>query len=437
MKKVLTPERLLMGSFAAAILIGSILLSLPAATKHGKLSYIDALFTSTSAVCVTGLIVKDTAKDFTLFGQSIILFLFQLGGLGIMTFSSVILLLTGRGVSVLSRTTLQQSFSPVGIKDFKTFLKDILIYTFSFELFGALLLFTRFASRLDPFFAAFASIFHAVSAFCNAGFSVFSDSLMGWRGDIVVNLTMMFLIVMGGAGFFVFWDIKERVRGKRKRFSLHSKIVVLTTTFLITLGATLIFLLENKKSFSSFTLKEKILASLFQAITPRTAGFNTVDISALSLPTLLLIIGLMFIGASPGSTGGGVKTTTAFLGYLSLRRIITRRKQVQVFSRGIRDEVMERALVLLLFFLTFHFSATFLLAITERFSYIQLAFEEMSAMGTVGLSMGITSGLSPLGKIIIIISMYLGRVGPLTVLTAMIRRSRGRFSLPYENVMIG
>lgn len=437
MRKSITPERLLMGSFAIAILVGSLLLSIPAASAHGRLSYIDALFTSTSAVCVTGLIVKDTGKDFTLFGQSIILLLLQLGGLGIMTFSSIILLLTGRGVSIVSRTTLQQSFLPTGIRDFKTFLKDILIYTFSFEILGALILFPRFSTRFTPLYSAFVSIFHSISAFCNAGFSTFSDSLMSWKGDIVVNLTMMSLIVLGGAGFFVFWDLKERIRGKRKRISLHTKIVAVTTITLIVTCSILIFLLEANKSFASLSLKEKILASLFQAITPRTAGFNTVDISSLSLPTLLLIMVLMFIGASPGSTGGGVKTTTAFLGFLSLRRIITRRKQVQIFSRGIKDEVMERALVLLLFFLSFHFSATFLLAITEKFSYVQIAFEEMSAMGTVGLSMGITPSLSPLGKIIIIISMYFGRVGPLTILTSLIRRSRGRFFLPYENVMIG
>ncbi len=432
----LTPERLLVGTFAGVILAGSILLSLPASNRK-PISYVDSLFTSTSAVCVTGLIVKNTGVDFTLFGQGIILLLLQLGGLGIMTFSSMILLLAGRKVSFISRATLQQSFSPIGFGNFSSFLKNILIYTFSFEFLGAIILYTRFSTRFSPIYSIFASIFHSVSAFCNAGFSTFSDSLIGWRGDIVVNLTMVFLIILGGLGFFAFWDVKEKILRRKKRLSLHSKIVLWTTALLIGVGFILIFFIEKGRSFSSFTSLEKILASLFQSVTPRTAGFNTINISLLSLPTLILIIGFMFIGASPGSTGGGVKTTTAFLGFLSLRKILTKKEQVQIFSRGIKEEIIERALVLLLFFFTFHFLATLALSITEKFSFIQLAFEEMSAMGTVGLSLGITPKLSSFGKIIIIISMFVGRVGPLTILSVLVRRSKGKFSFPYEDVMIG
>ncbi len=437
MKKSLTPERLLLLSFAAAILVGSILLSLPAASRGKRLSYIDALFTSTSAVCVTGLIVKDTGKDFTLFGQLTILTLLQLGGLGLMTFSSMIFLLMGRGVSIMSRSALQQSFTPTGMGNFTHFLKNILIYTFTVEALGAIALYPRFSTKFSSAYAFFASIFHSISAFCNAGFSIFSDSLMAWRDDIWVNAVVMTLIVVGGIGFFVFWDVKERLLRKREHLSLHTKIVLLTSGFLIIWGAILIFILEFNASFSSFPLKGKILASLFQSITPRTAGFNTVDIASLSLPTLLLLIWLMFIGASPGSTGGGIKTTTAFLGFLAMRKILTKKEQVQFFGRGIKEETIERALVLTVFFISFHFFSTFLLSITENFSFVQLAFEEMSAMGTVGLSTGITSKLSPLGKLIIIISMYVGRVGPLTILSSLVRRAKGRFALPYENVMIG
>ncbi len=437
MKKKITPERLLLISFAVAILIGSILLSLPAASRGERLSYIDALFTSTSAVCVTGLIVKDTGKDFTLFGQMVILALLQLGGLGLMTFSSIIFLFMGRGVSILSRSALQQSFTPTGLGNFSLFLKNILLYTFSVEALGAVLLYPRFSTRFPAAYSLFASVFHSISAFCNAGFSIFSDSLMAWREDVWVNAVILTLIVVGGVGFFVFWDLKEKFLRKREHLSLHTKMVLASSAFLILWGTVLLFAIEFNRAFSGFSLKGKILASLFQAITPRTAGFNTVDIASLSLPSLLLLIWLMFIGASPGSTGGGVKTTTGFLGFLAMRKILTKKDQVQVFGRGIKEEAIERALVLMVFFISFHFFSTFLLSLTENFSFLQLAFEEMSAMGTVGLSTGITPKLSPLGKIIIIVSMYVGRVGPLTILSSLVRRSRGRFTLPYENVMIG
>ncbi len=437
MRKKLTPERLLLISFAGAILIGSILLSLPAASKGERLSYIDALFTSTSAVCVTGLIVKDTGKDFTLFGQLVILGLLQLGGLGLMTFSSIIFILMGRGVSIISRSALQQSFTPTGLGNFSVFLKNILIYTFSVEALGAALLYPRFSTRFPAAYSFFASVFHSISAFCNAGFSIFSDSLMSWREDIWVNAVVLTLIVVGGLGFFVFWDLKEKLLGRREHLSLHTKMVLAATAFLILWGTFLLFTIEFHRAFSGFSLKGKILASLFQSITPRTAGFNTVDIASLSLPSLLLLIWLMFIGASPGSTGGGVKTTTGFLGFLAMRKILTKKEQVQAFGRGIREEAIERALVLMVFFISFHFFSTFLLSLTENFSFIQLAFEEMSAMGTVGLSTGITPRLSTWGKLIIIVSMYVGRVGPLTILSSLVRRSRGRFTLPYESVMIG
>ncbi len=430
------PAKLLIVSFLAAILIGSLLLYLPFST-HKPISYIDALFTSTSAVCVTGLIVKDTGKDFTTFGQIVILILIQLGGLGIMTFSSVILLLLGRGLSFVNRSVLEQSFVPTAFRNFSDFLKKILLYTFITEVVGALLLFLRFSKEFKLPFAIFTSIFHSISAFCNAGFSLFTTSLMKWKGDLLINIVMMSLIVLGGIGFFVFWDIRERILGHTRTLKLHSKIVITFTAFLIITGSLLLLSIEWNKAFAGFTVKEKILSALFQAVTPRTAGFNTVDIASLSLPSLVLLIMLMYTGASPGSTGGGIKTSTLFLIALSVKQALSKRDQVQIYGRAVEDNIVNRAFFLALVFLSFHFFGTFFLALTEHFNFLEIAFEEMSALGTVGLSLGITPKLSTLGKIIIIVSMFAGRVGPLTLLAAVSRKGKGRFALPHERVMIG
>ena len=307
----LSPPQILVLGFLSVILIGAILLMLP--ISHTKeCSFIDALFTSTSAVCVTGLIVKDTPNDFTLFGQIVIMLLIQIGGLGYMTSATIIFLILGKKIGITERLTIKEGLNVESLEGIVRFTKGVLLFTLIFELAGTLLLTARFLMD-HPFKDAFLyGLFHSVSAFNNAGFSLFSDSLIRYRGDIIVNLTITTLIITGGIGFIVVRDIYKYQRKEVHGLSLHTKIVLSTTAVLIIGGAVSIYLLEatNPKTFTGMTLQEKLLVSYFSSVTPRTAGFNTVDYSLFRTETLFLTIVLMFIGASPGSTGGGVKTST-------------------------------------------------------------------------------------------------------------------------------
>ncbi len=308
---------------------------LPLSNTSGEISFIDALFTSTSAICVTGLIVKDTPNDFTLAGQIIILFLLQLGGLGIMTFSTLILFAAGRKISITDRVLVQEGYHPGFGWDFKSLIKNIFFFTFIIEFLGFGLLFLRFRGDSDLPGALYSAFFHSVSAFCNAGFSVFSDSLMSYRGDILVNLTVISLVILGGLGFLVIREVIKAGRGLIKRskvhLSLHSKLVLSLTGVLIIGSFVLFFLLEGSGAMRDFTLKEKILASLFQVVTPRTAGFNTMDLTALGPASVLLLTMLMFVGASPGSTGGGVKTSTFGVVLAFVRSRVAARESVHLF----------------------------------------------------------------------------------------------------------
>lgn len=426
-----------------AILVGALLLLLPFSTTSGHISFVDALFTSTSAVCVTGLIVQDTPSYFTLTGQIIILLLIQLGGLGIMTFSTIVLLASGRKVAITDRILVQEGFLPGAPRDFKSLVKSIFFCTFSIEFIGFLFLLLRFQKDTPWPKALYSSLFHAVSAFCNAGFSVFSNSLMSYRGDILVNLTVVFLIILGGLGFLVIQEavrgISGFVKGVKTKLSLHSKLV-LSATFGLIIGAFLLFfLLEANNSMNSFTLKEKILSSIFQATTPRTAGFNTINLTALGTATVLLLILLMFIGASPGSTGGGVKTSTFGVVLAFLRSKITAREPVHLFYRTIPHDNIIKAFTVISLALSLIFLSSFIVLLHQPGMLLkEVFFEVFSAFGTVGLSLGITSNLSPLSKAAIVLTMYAGRVGPLTLLYAFSRRKAlGKFEYVEEKVMIG
>src|SRR4030042_704234 len=306
----LSPSRIFILSFAAVIFTGGIFLWLPISASKDPPSFVDALFSSTSAVCVTGLFVIHTGKDLSVVGQVITMLLIQVGGLGIITFSTLFFVLMGRGISFKGREIVQSTFLHTPRRDFIVIAKSVILFTFITESIGALLLFIRFFQDFPFNRALYQAIYHAISAFNNAGFSLFSDNLMGYQGDLIVNLTIMGLIVHGGIGFIVQYEVLSWLKGKKKNLSVHSRIVLITTGILILSGALLFYIFERNHIIKDVPILNKILASFFQSVTPRTAGFNTVDIGALLNPTILLIIILLFSGSSPGSTGGGVKTTS-------------------------------------------------------------------------------------------------------------------------------
>lgn len=392
---------------------------------------------------MTGLIVQDTATYFTPFGQAVILILFQLGGLGIMTFSTLILLVAGKRISIKDRIIIQQGFHHGAPKDFKSLIKNIFLYALTLEAAGTLSLFLRWQKDFPWQKALSYSVFHSISALCNAGFSLFSRSFLSYRSDTWINITLFFLIILGGVGFLVLQEMKEVFSGvlrrRKTKISLHTKLVLTLTSFLVVFSFVLFLAIEWNHSLKMFTLKEKIFSSIFQVVTPRTAGFNTMDLNSLSFSAVLLLIMLMFIGASSGSTGGGVKTSTigVILGFLKSK--ITARDSVNLFRRTLPLESVMKAFTVITLAICVIFFSSFILLLTQPVASMKEAlFEVFSAFSTVGLSLGITPKLSSLGKIVIILTMYIGRIGPLTLLYAFSRqKAYGRFEYVEETVMIG
>lgn len=443
----LSPSRIFVLSFAGVILLGAILLHFPFSATKGPLRFVDALFTSTSAVCVTGLIVVDTGKDLSLIGQVITLFLIQIGGLGIITFSTVFFVLMGRGISFKGREIVQSTFIHTPTRNFFAILKSVLWFTFVTEALGTLFLSIRFSFDFSFGTALYQALYHAVSAFNNAGFSLHSDSLIGYQGDLIVNLTMMGLIVHGGIGFIVQNEVFSRLKRVQKKLSIHAKMALITTAILIFSGSVLFFIFERNHTLRDLPVLNQILASMFQSVTPRTAGFHTVDIGSLTNATLLLMLVLMFIGASPGSTGGGVKTTSATLLTLLMWNRLKGNLDVNIFNRTIPREIVSRSISII-------FASAFSVAIItsvlliagrgtlppleSRHFFIEYLFEAVSAFGTVGLSMGVTSALNDIQKGAITLLMFAGRVGPLTLAFSLSRGPGGK-GLTYaeEGVMVG
>lgn len=437
------PAQTLLLSFMLVILIGSAMLMLPKATTPGQTTrYIDALFTATSATCVTGLTVVDTGTHFTFFGQLIILFLIQIGGLGIMTLSSFLAILFGRGIAIKERVLLQDMLSIDRLGMIIKVLRLIVLITFSIEAAGATILYFSwnqpewtFSDRL------YHSIFHAISAFCNAGFSLNADNLMGFYSNYSALITIALLIIFGGLGFVVLIELGggglQNILDRRalRRWSIQTKLVLIVSGILIAVCTVFIFFYEPLPG----PLLQRLVNAFFTSVTPRTAGYNSIDFGLLSIPSVLLIIVLMFIGASPGSTGGGIKTTTLGIIIASIYAIITGKNRIELFHKSISFTILNRALVIIAFSILLVMISTFLLSITERLDVLNLFFEEVSAFGTVGLSRGITSQLSDWGKMIITFSMYVGRVGPLTLAFAITAPGgQMRVEYPFEkNVMIG
>jgi len=441
----LSPARIFVLSFAGVILVGGILLWFPFSATKGPLRFVDALFTSTSGVCVTGLFVIEVGKDLSTLGQVITIFLFQIGGLGIITFSTVFFVLMGRGLSFKGREIVQSTFLHTPRRDFVVIAKMVLWFTFVTEALGTFFLFIRFSMDFPPGTALYHAVYNAISAFNNCGYSLFSDNLMGYQGDLIVNLTIMGLIVHGGIGFIVQYEVLSWARGLQKRLSAHTKIVLITTTTLILSGAFLFYLFERNHIIKDVPPLTKILASFFQAVTPRTAGFNTVDIGALTNATILLMLVLMFIGASPGSTGGGVKTTSAALLVMLMWNRLKGNLDLNIFNRTIPREIVSRSISII-------FASAFSIAIItsvlliaggghpaeSRHFFVEYLFDTVSAFGTVGLSMGVTPKLNDIQKYSLILMMFVGRVGPLT-LAFSLSRSMGGKGLTYaeEGVMVG
>jgi trk system potassium uptake protein TrkH len=443
----LSPTRIFVLSFIGVILIGGILLWFPFSATKGNLRFVDALFSSTSAVCVTGLVVIDVGKDLSTLGQVITIFLFQIGGLGIITFSTVFFVLMGRGLSFKGREIVQSTFLHTPRRDFVVIAKMVLWFTFVTEALGTLFLFIRFSMDFPPGAALYHAVYNAISAFNNCGYSLFSDNLMGYQGDLIVNLTIMGLIVHGGIGFIVQYEVLSWFKGVQKRLSVHTKIVLISTTLLILSGAFLFYLFERNHVIKDAPVLTKILTSFFQSVTPRTAGFNTVDIGLLTNATILLMMVLMFIGASPGSTGGGVKTTSAALLVMLMWNRLKGNLDLNIFNRTIPREIVSRSISII-------FASAFSIAIVtsvlliagggnlppleSRHHFVEYLFDTVSAFGTVGLSMGVTPKLNDLQKYALILMMFVGRVGPLTLAFSLSRDTGGK-TLTYaeEGVMVG
>lgn len=443
LEKSKNPSRLVLFSFLLVIVLGTMLLMLPGATHDGQgLDFINALFMATSAVCVTGLIVVDTATHLTMFGQGVILVLIQLGGIGIITFATFLALYISGGININERNLLKEVISGENINTISQTMRRIVMLTFSVEFIGFLGFYFSWMNLIpDTGERAWFALFHSVSAFCNAGFSVFTNSLADNMNatNLPVNITTMVLVILGGLGFTTISESIQRLNRThaRKPFSLHSIIVLRMTLFLILTGAVLVLIIEWNHVLEGYTVSEKILLATFQSVTSRTAGFNTLDTGALSAGATMVVIILMVIGASPSSTAGGLKTTTVYVLYKAVITNITGKNRVDISGRTLPSAVIFRAITAVFLAFVFMAAGTLLLSITESFSFLDILFEQISAFMTVGLSRGITGDLSDPGKMIIIASMFAGRVGMLTLAVAFIQKSDNRnYSYPEESVMV-
>ena len=459
-----SPTRTLIATFLVLILSGAGLLMLPRASATENVTFVDALFTATSATCVTGLIVKDTGSDFSLMGQLIILSLIQFGGLGIVVFGAVFALLLGQALSLRERVAMQDLLSARTLGRISNMIAFIFFGTLLIEAIGAVSLFGMWNNAPgwigNVHQQIFCSIFHSISAFCNAGFSLFSDSFVGYNKSPQVYSVVCPLIILGGLGFGVLYDLvtiaADRIKrffkrrfGKRQRLlmkapirmRLQTKIVLSVSALLIVLGMLAVLVFERYAPAGNPSESPGVLGAFFQSVTARTAGFNTINVSAMSTSSKFILILLMFIGGSPGSTAGGIKTVTLAVVVMTAIAALRKRQEVEMFKRSVRIVVVGRAITVTLLFVAVLFTATLVLSITENangFSMSDIFFEAGSALGTVGLTTGITPSLTTAGKWIIIIVMLIGRLGPLTLLAALTFNVKpARYNYPDEAIIVG
>lgn len=433
------PARVTTLAFLLLVVLGGCLLRLPACSvpSQAPVSWLDAFFTSTSAVCVTGLSVRSTGDDFSLLGQIVILSLIQLGGIGIMTFTSFIVLTLGGATGLRQQAVLADTLGGRGITDVRSLVRRVFIVTLGIEMIGAGVLWLRFSFDMPWQQAGWNAIFHSVSAFCNAGFGLWNDSLIGYRGDWLVNIVICGLVILGGLGFPVVLELLNTLRRSWQspwyRLSLHSKLVLISTFFLIVFGYITLTILEWDNALKDAPLSERILVPFFHSVICRTAGFNSIDLNDLTNASLFVSIILMAIGGAPCSTAGGVKTTTISMLVLNAVRRFQGFRTVSCFRKTIPQSAIERAAAATIVFFAVAVLGCLVLMLIEQSgqshrdqqdSFMDLLFEVVSALGTVGLSTGITASLSPFGKIVIMLLMFLGRLGPVSVMVAMSRTRR-------------
>ena len=441
-KKQLTSAQIIIFGFMAVILFGAFLLMLPIASKGpGGTSFLEALFTSTSAVCVTGLIVHDTATYWTAFGQVVIIALIQVGGMGVVTVAVAIAMVSGKKIGLKERSTMQDAISAPKVGGIVRFTGFILKGTFLVELTGAVLMAPWFIRDFGFLKGIWYAVFHSISAFCNAGFDLMGvrepfSSLTSYVGNPVINFTIMMLIVVGGLGFLTWEDIRTNKLCWRK-YRMQSKVILTTTVLLIIIPAVIFYFCEfNGPQWQNHGTR--ILASLFQSVTPRTAGFNTVDLASMSEPGQLLMAILMLIGGSPGSTAGGMKTTTLAVILLSAWGVFCRKGDAQCYGRRISEETVRYAAVVMIMYLTLCVGGAIIISYVEGLPMLTCIYETASAIATVGLTLGVTPGLGPVSHIILILLMYCGRVGGLTLVYAAISGVKPHVSrLPQEKITVG
>ncbi|WP_168123290.1 TrkH family potassium uptake protein [Paenibacillus sp. HB172176] len=442
LKNNISPPQLITVVFSALILVGALLLSMPfsSSTNH-SVGFLNAFFTSVSAVCVNGLVVVDTGSAFSVAGQVIIMILIQIGGIGFMTVGVMVAIILGKRIGLKQRLIIQQTTQSTSSQGLVKLSLYMVLIVFAFESVATLVLTLRWMDDMGLAKALYYGMFHSVSAFNNAGFALWSDSLSGFAGDPVVNFTIITLFVVGGLGYIVIVDI-FRKRSWR-RLSLHSKVVLTASLALTAIGFLLIFLLEtwNKATFGDMSYGERIMAALFQSLTPRSAGFNTIDISSMVTASQFLLIILMFIGAASGGTGGGIKTNTVVVLLLATFNTFRGGGQIHAFERKIAHDTVMRALAVVISALAFVLTVALLLIVTENMleeHFLEVLFEATSAFSTTGLSMGLTNDLSPAGKVIVSITMFLGRLGPLTLAFALSqKRQTSKLGYPEDHILIG
>ncbi len=430
-------------AFVVIIFLGAILLNLPIANNNGKsIGFVDALFTSTSAMCVTGLTVVNTSEYWTPFGKIVILILIQMGGLGVMTMSAMISFFLGKKITLQTRVFIMEERNVDELQGVVRLTKSILLYTFFIEFIGAVFLSFVFIKDYGIGKGIAFSVFHSISAFCNAGFDITGNSMMDYVNNPMITFTISLLVIIGGIGYFVFWDIYDS-KGFRK-LSLHSKLVLIITGILLVLGFVFVLVLEynNTNTLGNLSLSGKIQASIFQSVVPRTAGFNSLDTASLRIPTVVLMLIFMFVGGSSGSTAGGVKITTAGVIVIAIYNFVRGKRDVEIFMKRIEYSTIIKSVSIIGIGMILINCVTFILTITEAnsgFDFLDILFEAVSSFGTVGLSRGLTPLLSDVGRITLSVVMFIGRLGPLTVAFAFMKKYKniGNYTYPEGKIIVG
>lgn len=433
---VVSPPVIIAGSFLFLIMIGTLCLKLPFATTT-YISWTDALFVATSATTVTGLSVFDPGTTLTLFGEIVLMVLIQCGGIGLMTFAVAILILLKKKIGLQNRIYMQESFNQESIGGIIKLVKLILSFVLSVQLFAIIILSIHWIPTFGFKDAVYISIFHVISAFNNAGFSLFPDNLIGFANDPIVNIVITALFIIGGIGFTVLYDIHQKK--SFKEWSLHTKMMIIGTIIINVVAVCIVFILEydNPATLGNMPLYEKVMVSYFQGVSPRTAGFNTLNYGDMEDPTILLTMVLMFIGAGSASTASGIKLTTFIVIILATLAFLRQREEPELFGRSIRLDIVIRSLAIATIGLFIVLSFIFLLTITENIPFLPLAFEVVSAFGTVGLSMGITAQLSDIGEVLLCMVMFVGRIGPLTLFFLLMKPKKVHYRYPYDQVFTG